>query len=125
MKSTYKLLGTFWDHKCPMAYPPPLLSYDELFLDASHPDCLLDLLSKNRSVSHLKLLAINSEADFKNYIGPLRNCNKIALVLDYDFQASNPTHLQFIAKRTAQICQQLNEALSQAELVLMLSQQTA
>ena len=64
MKSTYDLIGTFWDGR-PADAVAQTVPYDPLMPEAGTPYCLFDINGKRRGIWLSVLFAVRDEADWE------------------------------------------------------------
>lgn len=81
MKSTYDLIGTFWDGR-PADTVAQTVPYDPLMPEAGTPYCLFDVNGKRRGIRLSALFAVRDEADWEQTRASLAGCRQIAVIDD-------------------------------------------
>lgn len=119
MKSTYKLIGLFWDGKPEANYSKDALPYDSSYLALGSQPCLFDLLEKKRKVNLSELFSINTSNDFDAMVNKLKDCGSVALIIDYLPTASSAIHRKFALHRTLQVFGALQNALPESKVIMM------
>lgn len=120
MKSTYKLIGAYWDHGFLPQGDIALIPYDPTYLPASSPLCLFDIIEKKRRIGIMELLAADSDAQLSTITDCLGGCNEIAVLLDYQPSAAGSVPRKFYRLRVLQAYGRLSSALPDSNLVFML-----
>lgn len=124
MKSTYKLIGVFWDGKPEASGRAAVVPYDPYYLPLSAQPCLLDLIERKRRVGLSQLLGIGSQEDVMSLAEKLEGCGSVAVVVDYLPKAKSSVHRRFFEHRALQALKALSEALPSTEIVFMTPQET-
>lgn len=119
MKSTYKLIGVFWDGKAEADGCAAVLPYDPYYLPLSSQPCLLDLIERKRRVRLSQLLEIRSQEEVESLAEKLDGCGSVAIVVDYLPKAKANVHRKFFKHRTLQALKTLSDALPETEIVFM------
>ncbi|NMM98698.1 hypothetical protein [Bifidobacterium olomucense] len=119
MKSTYKLIGVFWDHRPESNTSLEPIDYDPFYLEAGHPDCLFDCIGKRRYITLSKLLAADSEQTVSTLTTQLVDCTGIAVLCDYTPTSQGCVPQRFFRHRVRQILQLLESILPNASITLM------
>ncbi len=119
MKSTYHLIGDYWDHKPCVSSHCGILNYEPGFLGADEPPCLFDFIEKKRRVQLTVLWEITTDEELKRLATPLAECDTVAIVLDYTPVSRGSIHLDFYWHRVQQAQQALQSALPNATVFLM------
>lgn len=120
MKSTYKLIGVYWDHTPLPKNEVTLVAYDPTYLTAGSPLCLFDLLEKKRRIDITELLAVDSDLQFQTMVDSFSGCDKVAVVLDYQPSCRGSVLHGFYALRVLQAYGKLAYSLSNTRVTLML-----
>ena len=81
MKSTYDLIGTFWDGR-PGDIIAETVPYDPLMPEAGTPYCLFDIHGKRRSIRLSALFAVRDETDWEQVKASLIGCRQVAVIDD-------------------------------------------
>ncbi len=103
MKSTYKLLGAYWDGMKGMRY-------DELNYE-NNP------LQSSESISFREMLSVQDEADLDRIIAPYETNNGVTIQIDYWTETSNPILHGFLEKRLGQMVAHLSDKYSTVRCV--------
>ncbi len=119
MKSTYKLIGAYWDH-VPLPAKEASLSYDSTYLPADSPLCLFDLIEKKRRIGISELLAADSDTRFSAIVDDFDGCDAVAILLDYQPSCGGSILRRFYHLRALQAYGKLASALPDSDLVFML-----
>lgn len=119
MKSTYKLIGVFWDGRPEMTSGIAIRPYDPFYLALSSQPCLFDIVERKRRVELSRLLEIGSTEEAEMLIEEFAECTSVAVVLDYLPKAKSSVHRKFFEHRLLQVLGSLSELLPEAEIVLM------
>ncbi len=125
MKSTYKLIGLYWDGKAEAERLEDLLPFDPSYLDSSAPLCLFDFVAKKRNVYLSVLLGANNQEEFDSVAKGLEGCDYIAVVVDYCPVFASIVHRRFYEHRALQVLGQVHKAVPKANLVMMALPETA
>ncbi|MBQ9954936.1 MAG: hypothetical protein IJO87_05845 [Eggerthellaceae bacterium] len=125
MKSTYKLIGAFWDRRETSEIATlPITPYDPCYPDVSTEKCLFDLLEYKRSIKLTMLLALEREEDLAEIALRLKDCNKVAICLDYIPLSHGTVHVSFYRLRVAQAIKALMKALpAETHICIMLPEE--
>lgn len=119
MKSTYKLIGVFWDRKPATCRFEIINSFDSSYLELGMQFCLLDIKEKKRCINLTSLLSVDKAEDFDAILKHLKECSSIAILIDYVPQTPSFTQWQFFLHRLYQIVGALNACLPEAEIFFM------
>lgn len=125
MKSTYKLIGAFWDHREALGSPLALAEYDPTYLAAGSALCLFDFLEVKRSVTLSELMSADGEADVEGIFEGLRGADKVAVVVDIAPRSTGEVQRRFFRKRALQTLRMLVNELPESEVILMLPNRKA
>lgn len=79
MKSSYRLIGMFWDHRPESNALLEPVAYDPFYLEAGHPDCLFDCDGKHRYVTLTGLLTVNSQQGMDAHVLHKRIARRISM----------------------------------------------
>lgn len=101
MKSTYDLIGTFWDGR-PSDISAETVLYDPLVPEAGTPYCLFDIDGKQRSVRLSELFAVRDDADWERIRTSLADCYRVAVIDDCRPQFQGEALQQFHELRLRQ-----------------------
>lgn len=124
MKSTYQLIGLFWDGKPKAEDVGSILPYDQSYLPLSHPLCLFDCVEKKRRVYATELFGVDTQADFDALVEELKGYDSVAAIIDYCPGTQMRTHRRFFMHRMCQAIESLSNALPESEVVAMKSRET-
>lgn len=102
MKSTYQLIGVFWDHKPISNRAYTMVASDNGALDYCSEPCLFDCLCKKRFIYLSTLLNIESSEEASAIIGLLKGTDVLEVRIDYRPKVSNITHDAFYQLRMKQ-----------------------
>lgn len=116
MKSTYKLLGVFWDRKEIVDTNFTVVRKCRDILDYRYIRELFDVDSCVRKIKISELLKANFESEAKALVKQLRHCNKIVGVIDYFPRIKNVVLRSFVRKRILQILNYLRKELPNAKI---------
>lgn len=118
MKSTYDLIGTFWDGR-PADIVTETVLYDPLLPEAGTPYCLFDIDGKQRSVRLSALFAVRDDADWERIRASLADCRRIAVIDDCRPRFRGGTLQQFHEPRLRQVLHLLQHEVSGAQVHVM------
>lgn len=118
MKSSYKLFGTFWDHKTGVDISECVVIPFEYGIDYRHPYCLFDLFGECRTIRLSELLSVDSEEGWQSVCAQLRGYNHIALKIDYITDMSSNAASIFYKRKVSQIYHALQGAVPDASIVI-------
>lgn len=121
MKSSYRLIGVFWDHRPEATVSLVPAAYDPFYLEAGHPDCLFDCKGKHRYVTLTELLSLNSQEDLDRLASRLGGCVGIAVISDFAMRSRGSVVRQFLQHRLLQAICLLESAVPEASVTLMAS----
>jgi len=110
MKSTYKLLGVFWDQRPIPEEFPELVDCEEI-QDYREEYNLFDLAGYRREVKLTELLSIENVEKLNSIIKLLRKCDKAYLHIDYIPRCELPVVCNFFVRRTMQIYRYIKESV--------------
>lgn len=119
MKSTYHLLGVFWDHRVESTMPLDAAPYDITYAPIGTPICLFDHNGERRTIDLTRLLSINDQNDADHVIAQLRGCSNIAVIVDYRPSGGGITQRDFYTHRLRQALRLLEDHIPHACIVLM------
>lgn len=116
MKSTYKLLGVFWDRKEIVYTKFVVVRKYRNVLDYRYVRELFDVGGYVRKIKISELLKANFENEVKAIINQLRHCDKIVGVIDYFPRVKNSVLRRFARKRILQVLNYLWKELPNAKI---------
>ena len=116
MKSTYKLLGVFWDRKEIVYTKFVVVRKYRNILDYRYVRELFDVGGYVRKIKISELLKANFENVVKAIINQLRHCDKIVGVIDYFPRVKNSVLRRFARKRILQVLNYLWKELPNAKI---------
>lgn len=116
MKSTYKLLGVFWDRKEIVYTKFVVVRKYRNILDYRYVRELFDVGGYVRKIKISELLKANFENEVKAIINQLRHCDKIVGVIDYFPRVKNSVLRRFARKRILQVLNYLWKELPNAKI---------
>ena len=116
MKSTYKLLGVFWDRKEIVYTKFVVVRKYRNILDYRYVRELFDVGGYVRKIKISELLKANFENEVKAIINQLRHCDKIVGVIDYFPRVKNSVLRRFARKRILQVLNYLRKELPNAKI---------
>lgn len=119
MKSTYKLVGLFWDGKPEGKEPDTVYSYDADYLPAAGQPCLFDLIEMKRRIELSELFAANGQVGFEAIVKKLAGCSSLAVVIDCPPKTRGLTQRRFFRHRTLQVFGSLARALPGTKVAAM------
>jgi hypothetical protein len=123
MKSSYKLIGAYWDHAPLPQEKIFLIPFDPTYLPASSPLCLFDLIEKKRRIGITELLTVESDAQLAAMSDGLSDCVEVAVLLDYQPSAPGNVPRRFYRRRVLQAYARLLSTLPGSKLVFMLPEE--
>lgn len=118
MKSTYHLLGVHWDG-LDEAPSPDFIPYDPTILDSHVEACLFDHCKKKRKVPLSDLLKLNSLIELRELLFPLRDCDVVAVEMDYIPVFAGTIALHLYKRRVRQIMSAVAKQTRVPVVVLM------
>lgn len=116
MKSTYKLLGVFWDGKEIIDSKFAIVGDCRNILDYRYTRDLFDINGCIRKIKISELLEANFENEVKAIVEQLRYCDKIVGVIDYFPRVKNAVLRKFARKRILQVLNYLRKELQNAKI---------
>lgn len=116
MKSTYKLLGVFWDRKEIIDTQFTVVRKCRDILDYRYERNLFDINDYVRKIKISELLKVNLEDDVEPIVKELRYCDKIVGVIDYFPHVKNIVLRRFIRKRILQVLNYLRRELPNTKI---------
>ena len=120
MKSTYKLFGTYWDHRKSIYLDEIPIGQFRYRNDYKYPYCLFDLIGECRTISISELLSIEKDEEFISICCRLSRYKLIAIVLDYITNPASLISSEFFMKRMGQIYYSLQYALPDSKIVIQI-----
>ena len=118
MKSTYDLIGTFWDGR-PAAVAAETVPYDPLVPEAGTPYCLFDIDGKQRSIRLSALFAVRNDADWKRIKASLTDCRWVAVIDDCRPRFQGEAVQRFHERRLLQALRLLQCEVPDAQIRVM------
>lgn len=118
MKSTYDLIGTFWDGR-PADAVAQTVPYDPLMPEAGTPYCLFDINGKRRGIWLSVLFAVRDEADWERVRASLAGCRQIAVIDDCRPRFQGQAVQQFHQHRLRQVLCLLRCEIPGAHVLVM------
>lgn len=116
MKSTYKLLGVFWDRKEIIDTRFTVVRKCQDILDYRYVRELFDVGGYVRKIKISELLKANLENEVKAIANQLLHCDKIIGVIDYFPRVKNVVLQRFVRKRILQVLNYLRKELPNAKI---------
>ncbi len=116
MKSTYKLLGVFWDRKEIVDNRFTVVRKCQDVLDYRYVRELFDVGGYVRKIKISELLKANLENEVKAITNQLLHCDKIVGVIDYFPRVKNVVLQRFVRKRILQVLNYLRNELPNAKI---------
>lgn len=112
MKSTYQLLGSFWDGRKDLETPLAEYSRERQIRDYKEEHDLFDSQEYIRSVKISELLRQNVGEKILPILERLRLCSKVVFVLDCSIQSENPVIRNFLSKQISQCLRYMQDHLA-------------
>lgn len=119
MKSTYNLIGVYWDGQ-PDAQPIAPVPFDPSFRQISEPRCLFDFIEDRRRISLSDVLSAESDEDIACIASEFASSNLVAVILDCAPQTHGLVQERFYMKRARQAIGRLQRSLPNARVLAML-----
>ena len=116
MKSTYKLLGVFWDRKEVVDAGFAVVKDCQNILDFRYVRELFDVDGYVRKIKISEFLRANAENDVYAIIRQMRHCDKIVGVIDCYPRVKNVVLRRFVRKRILQVLNYLQKELPNAKI---------
>lgn len=111
MKSTYKLLGSFWDGRENLEVPLAEYSGEKQIRDYKEGYDLFDTKEYVRSISISELLRLDDGNKVFATLERLRFCSKVVIILDCNLKSENPVIRRFLSKRVSQCLKLVQDRL--------------
>ena len=118
MKSSYKLLGLFWDRR-PMPKDCPDFRPHRKLLNYSYPYEFFDRKRYERKINFSELLDVSSEEAIRKIIDEVKSCDMVAVRIDVEYHFFCSVFVKFIAKRALQIYKFLVDNLKETHVCIM------
>lgn len=112
MKTTYKLLGSFWDGRKDLETPLAEYSEERQIRDYKEEYDLFDTLEYIRSVRISELFRLEYGNRFFSVLDKLRLCSKVIIILDCYIKSENPVIRNFLSKRISQCLRLVQDYLA-------------
>ena len=118
MKSTYDLIGTFWDGR-PADAVAETIPYNPLMPEAGTSHCLFDVHGKQRSIRLSALFAVRDEMDWEHVKASLAGCRQIAVIDDCRPRFRGEAVQRFHQHRLRQVLRLLRCEIPEAHVLVM------
>lgn len=102
MKSTYELIGTFWDGR-PANFTAKTVPYNPLTPELGTAYCLFDIDGKHRSIRLSTLFAVQNDADWEQIKECVVDCRQITVIDDCRPRFQGEVVQQFHERRLRQV----------------------
>lgn len=112
MKTTYKLLGSFWDGRKDLETPLAEYSEERQIRDYKEEYDLFDTLEYIRSVRISELFRLEYGNRIFSVLDKLRLCSKVIIILDCYIKSENPVIRNFLSKRMSQCLRLVQDYLA-------------
>ncbi len=112
MKTTYKLLGSFWDGRKDLETPLAEYSEERQIRDYKEEYDLFDTLEYIRSVRISELFRLEYGNRIFSVLDKLRLCSKVIIILDCYIKSENPVIRNFLSKRISQCLRLVQDYLA-------------
>lgn len=112
MKTTYKLLGSFWDGRKDLETPLAEYSEERQIRDYKEESDLFDTLEYIRSVRISELFRLEYGNRIFSVLDKLRLCSKVIIILDCYIKSENPVIRNFLSKRISQCLRLVQDYLA-------------
>lgn len=112
MKTTYKLLGSFWDGRKDLETPLAEYSEERQIRDYKEEYDLFDTLEYIRSVRISELFRLEYGNRIFSVLDKLRLCSKVIIILDCYIKSENPVIRNFFSKRISQCLRLVQDHLA-------------
>ena len=112
MKSTYKLLGSFWDGRPVLKEPLPLYTQGEMPRDYRNERDLFDSNGYVRSIEISDLLRLDDGAKVDCILESLKHCDKVVVLTNKKLSTNNPVIERYLDKRMSQSLRYMKESLN-------------
>jgi len=120
MKSTYKLLGVFWDG-CPVENKLATRSrMPKAIRDCNYIQDLFDIDGYERKISIQLFFDVESQDDFSKILSQIRYCTKIYIDCRNLPKAKSSVIMQFETKRIFQIAYVLKAEITNTKTVFVI-----
>ncbi|OXN01730.1 hypothetical protein [Bifidobacterium vansinderenii] len=119
MKTSYRLIGLFWDHRPESSLSLEPIDYDPLYLEAGHPDCLFDFAGKHRYITLTELLSVDSQHAADSLSAKLTGSTGIAVIYDFNPTFQGSTACLFFRHRVKQALKLLEDMVPDVSVKLM------
>lgn len=117
MKSTYDLIGVFWDRRVSTT-DMKVAPYNPLTPEIGTPYCLFDTAGKERNVRLSALFKVQNNADWDYLRSSIADCNRIMVVDDCRPKFQGEVVQQFHERRLGQVMHLLQNEVPQAQLFI-------
>ncbi len=118
MKSTYDLIGTFWDGR-PGGTVAETIPYDLLMPEAGTPYCLFDIDGEQRGVRLSALFAVRNDEDWDRIRKSVAKCRRIAVIDDCRPRFGGAAAQRFHERRLRQTVHLLQSDVPEAQVCVM------
>jgi len=120
VKSTYKLLGSIWDHKALPKAIPDFLPKEEV-PEWRKERNLFDLQIYRRGVAISELFKIECMHELTQITNSLQYCDAVIIIADYEPKENIEIALQFYVLRLLQIYEMIKQLLPHIPVSIMAS----
>jgi len=110
MKSTYKLIGLFWDNRPVPDEFPSIVDFVEV-QDYREEYNLFDLTCYKRKIKLSEILSIEDKQNLNNIILSLKGCDEVYLHIDYIPNCESSVVCAFFIRRTMQIYRYIRDSV--------------
>lgn len=117
MKSTYDLIGIFWDGK-PADFTAKTVPYNPLMPELGTPYCLFDIEGKQRSIQLSALFAVQNSTDWEQIKTTAADCCQITVVDDCRPRFHGEAVQQFHEHRLQQTLHLLQHSVPRAQVCI-------
>ena len=119
MKSTYCLVGAFWDGKPADDEMADIVPFDATSGPAGSADSLFDLGGKRRYLRLTDLLSCDDECELDDLLEGLTDSEIVYIAVDWRPNSSNPTIDDYFSLRVRQVFAELQVRLPSCHIALM------
>lgn len=119
MKSTYCLVGAFWDGKPAADELPGIESFDATVGPAGSADSLFDLKGRRRYVRLTDLMSCSDECELENLLVGLADSGTVYIAVDWQPNTLNPMIADYLSLRVRQVLAELQAKLTSCRIALM------
>lgn len=116
MKSTYKLLGVFWDRREVTDTRFSVVKDCQNIFDYRYVRELFDVDGYVRKIKISEFLRANAENEVDSIVRQMRHCDKIVGIIDCFPRVKNVVLRRFVRKRILQVLNYLRKVLPKAQI---------